>query len=336
MNTKVVVTGATGFLGFNLAQKLSELNFAVTGLGRNTLMGEELQKKGIKFVKVDLSDSEKLTEVFNNAEFIFHCGAKSSNWGSYKSFFEANVTGTKNVVNACLKNNVKRLIHVSSPSIYFDYKDKFNIKEDEILPEKFVNNYAKTKFLAEKVVEKEIANGLDAIIIRPRAIMGIGDTAIIPRLIRANNEKFIPKTVEDDILIDVTFVQNVVEALILAMNADKKYSGHIYNITNGENIKFYETVKNIIINAGFKYNEKKIPYKKVMFLASFLEFIYKFIPNKEPVFTKYSAGLISFNQTLDITKAKNELGYKPVISIKDGFKELEDYFKKENVDKNGI
>ena len=332
MSTKTVITGATGFLGSNLAKRLSELGFDVIGLGRNSVKGEELQNNGIKFIKADLTDSEKLSDIFKNTDYVFHCGAKSSNWGSYKSFFEANVTGTKNVVNACLKNDVERLIHISSPSIYFEYKDKFDIKEDDTLPKKFVNNYAETKFLAENEIKEGIKNSLEAIILRPRAIMGIGDTAIIPRLIRANNQKFIPKTVKNDILIDITFVQNVVEAMLLAMKADKKYSGQVYNITNGENIKFYETIKDIIINAGFEYNEKKLSYKKVMFLASVLEGIYKFLPNKEPVFTKYSAGLISFNQTLDITKAKNELGYKPVISIKEGLEELKNYYKKGNND----
>ena len=324
---KVIVTGATGFLGFNLAKRLKSMGCEVIGLGRDIKKGEKLKKIDIKFIPVDLSDKEKLNEIFNEAKYVFHCAAKSSVWGSYKSFYEANVLGTKNVCSACINNNVERLIYVSSPSIYFDFKDKFNIKETETLPEKFVNNYIKTKYLAEKVIDKAEIDGLNIITIRPRAILGIGDTAIIPRIIKANKTKFIPKTVKDDILIDVTFVDNVVESLILTMKAPKEFSGRKYNITNGENIKFYETIEKFITNLGMKYNSKYISYKKVMFLASVLEFLYKFFPNKEPVFTKYSVALVSFNQTLDISKAKEELGYKPIISVEEGLLKLIEYYK---------
>ena len=329
---KVIVTGATGFLGFNLAKRLKSMGFEVIGLGRDIKKGGNLKKLDIKFIPVDLSDRKKLNEIFNGAKYVFHCAAKSSVWGSYKSFYDANVTGTKNVCDVCINNNVERLIYVSTPSIYFNYKDKFDIKETETLPEKFVNNYAKTKYLAEKVVDKAEKDGLNVITIRPRAILGIGDTSIIPRIIKANNTKFMPKTVKKDILVDVTFVDNVVESLVLAMKSPKEFSGRKYNITNGENIKFYETIEKFIKNLGIEYDSRYISYKKIMFLASVLEFLYKFFPNKEPVFTKYSVALISFNQTLDISKAKEELGYKPIISIEEGLLKLIEYYKE---NKNG-
>ena len=143
----------------------------------------------------------------------------------------------------------------------------------------------------------------------------------MPRLLRANKERFIPKIRKDDILIDMTHVDNVVEAMILAMNADKKYSGEKYNITNDENINLYKTLENVISQKGEKFNSKYIPYKLIFILVSIMELVYKLIPNKEPVFTRYSLGLLSFNQTLDISKAKNELGYKPIISMAEGLKE---------------
>ena len=184
---KVIVTGATGFLGLNLSKRLKSMGFEVIGLGRDIKRGEKLKELDIKFISVDLSDSEKLNEVFNGAKYVFHCAAKSSVWGNYKSFYEANVIGTQNVCSACINNNVERLIYVSTPSIYFDFKDKLNIKEAETLPEKFANNYAKTKYLAENVVDKAVKNGLNVITIRPRAILGIGDTAIIPRIINKHS-----------------------------------------------------------------------------------------------------------------------------------------------------
>lgn len=319
--TKVIVTGATGFLGSRLAKKLKSLRYNVIGLGRNQQKGNKLAELGIEFISVDLSDKEKLYKIFQNVDYVFHCAAKSSVWGDYKTFYRANVEGTKNIAELCLKNDVKRLIYVSSPSIYFDFKDKLNIKETEPPTKHPANNYIKTKIIAENVVDNAFKDGLDVITIRPRGIFGSGDSAILPRLSKANREKFIPKTRKDDILIDITHVENVVEAMILAMKADKKYSGKKYNITNDENIYLYKTLENTINQVGEKFNSKYIPYKLMFIVISIMEFLYKFIPNKEPVFTRYSLGLLSFNQTLDISKAKNDLGYEPIISIEEGLKE---------------
>lgn len=330
MSIKVIVTGATGFLGFNLAKKLKSMGFKVVGLGRNIKKGELLKESGIEFIPIDLQEEETLNAIFKEAKYVFHCAAKSSDWGSYQSFYNTNVISTRNVCNACMLNKIERLIYISTPSIYFDYKDKFDIKESDSIPKKFVNNYAKTKYLAEKIVDDAENNGLNVITIRPRAILGIGDTSIIPRIINVNQKKFLPKTVKDDILIDVTFVDNVVESLILAMNAPTEYSGRKYNITNGENIKFYETIEKLVTELGMKYNSKYISYKKAYTVASIMEFLYKFLPNKKPILTKYSVALISFNQTLDILKAKEELGYKPIVSIDEGFKQIITFYKENN------
>ena len=315
--TKIIVTGATGFLGFNLVKRLKNMGFVVIGLGRNIQKGEKLKELGIEFVSVDLLEKEKLNAIFKNVDYVFHCAAKSSVWGDYKFFYKANVEGTKNITDLCLKNNVKRLIYVSSPSIYFDFKDKLNIKETEAPTKHPANNYIKTKIIAENVIDNAHKQGLDVITIRPRGIFGLGDSAILPRLLKANEEKFIPKTRKNDILIDITHVENVVEAMILAMQADKEYSGEKYNITNDENIYLYKTLEDVINKKGAKFNSKYIPYELLFLLVSIVELI----SINEPVFTRYSLGLLSFNQTLDISKAKKDLGYKPIISIEDGLKE---------------
>ena len=319
--TKLIVTGATGFLGFHLVKRLKKMGFVVIGLGRNVEKGNKINELGANFISIDLSEKEKLNTIFQNVDYVFHCAAKSSVWGDYKSFYKANVEGTKNITDLCLKNNVKRLIYVSSPSIYFDFKDKLNIKETEPPTKHPANNYIKTKIIAENIIDNAFKDGLDVITIRPRGIFGLGDSAILPRLLKANREKFIPKTRKNDILIDITHIDNVVEAMVLAMQTDKKYRGEKYNITNDENIYLYKTLENTINKAGKKFNSKYIPYKLMFILVSIIEFLYKSIPNKEPIFTRYSLGLLSFNQTLDISKAKNDLGYEPIISVEEGLKE---------------
>lgn len=331
MKNKVIVTGATGFLGFNLAKRLKEEGFEVIGLGRNIKKAQKLINLGICFKKINLEDLNEVLNITKNTDYVFHCAAKSSLWGSYKSFYNSNVLATKNIASACIQNKVKKLIYVSSPSIYFEFKDKFKIKEDENLPKKYANYYIKTKRKAEEIIDElYLKQGLKVITIRPRGIFGIEDTALLPRLIRAN-KKFIPRTKKEDILIDITYVDNVVESMVLAMHAGDIHNGKKYNITNNEPIYFYSTLEKIINELGLKFNCKYISYNKIIFLAKMLELIYKFIPFSEPVFTSYSIGLLSFNQTLDITKAQRDLNYKPIVSMEEGIKTIVQSYKENKI-----
>jgi nucleoside-diphosphate-sugar epimerase len=319
---KVLITGVTGFLGSNLAIKLLELGYSVFGIGRNTLKGQELQNKGIKFKAVDISDKNALIEVSKEIDYIVHCAAKSSLWGKWEDFYNTNVIGTKNIIEVCKINNIKRLIHISSPSIYFNFRDKLNIKENDELPDKKVNFYAETKYLAELEIDKANNAGLNTITLRPRAIWGNGDTSIFPRLIKANNKRFIPKTRNKGLYIDITHVDNVVESIILALNAPNNCNGEKYNITNDEPVELYSFIQKLIEELGYKCNFKKFPYLFLYFLAYFEELKNKiFTPNIEPIFTRYSLGLISFSQTLNIDKAKTELRYKPIKSVDEGIRE---------------
>src|SRR6185437_15399197 len=109
--------------------------------------------------------------------------ALSSPWGKYKDFYQANVLGTENLIKAAPKD--ARFIHVSSPSIYFDFSEKHNIKEDDPLPRKPVNYYVKTKLMAEALIDKAFnEQQLNVITIRPRAIFGPYDRAILPRILK--------------------------------------------------------------------------------------------------------------------------------------------------------
>ena len=102
-------------------------------------------------VTFDLSDFEQTKKNFQKADVVFHCAALSSPWGKYEEFYKANIIATKNVLKAMELFDIKKIVHVSTPSIYFNFQDQFEIKE-EFIPTKFVNNYAKTKYEAEQLV----------------------------------------------------------------------------------------------------------------------------------------------------------------------------------------
>ena len=146
---KTLVTGATGFLGGALTRRLQSMGWEVTALGRNPKKLGALELLGIKAEYIDLKDKNGLVDACKDQEIVFHCAAFPSPWGSYEKFYQANVIGTRNVVGACQENKVNRLVYVSTPSIYFNYTSRMNVREADSLPQA-VSHYAATKLLAEE------------------------------------------------------------------------------------------------------------------------------------------------------------------------------------------
>ena len=317
------MTGATGFLGSNLCFFLKEKGFDIVACGRNENKAKRLLSEEFEFVQADLSKDD-LFEKFQNIDFVVHCAALSSPWGKYEDFYSSNVLATKNVAEFCLKNKI-RLVNISSPSVYFEFKDKFSVKESNI-PRKKVNFYAETKFLAEKTLENYTE--LKFITLRPRAIFGAGDTTLIPRLLKANNEKFIPITRNDDVTIDITHVKNVCEAIYLAITCDDRFLGNKYNVTNDEPVQLISFLKDLVESSGFEFRSKRLPFFGVYLYAYAVEIFYKyFLAGKEPPVTRYSVGVISFCQTLDIESIKKDLGYKPIVTMEQGKAEVLEWLK---------
>ncbi|MHC1683983.1 MAG: NAD-dependent epimerase/dehydratase family protein [Clostridiaceae bacterium] len=326
----VLITGATGFLGRYLVRRFEKEGFYVKAVGRNEKSGKEISSKNIEFIKADLLDKNKIIETCKDVDFVIHAGALSTVWGSYKKFYDANVIGTKNIIEACKKNSVKRLVFVSSPSIYTEGEDKFRIKENQVPKENKLNNYIATKLLAEEEIRKANLEGLYTVIIRPRGLFGVGDTSIIPRIINVNGKVGIPLINDGEQLVDITYVENVAHAIFLSV-IKENINGETFNITNDESVKFKK-----ILDMLFKELEIKPRYKKASFrigygIASVLETIYKlFHIEKEPILTRYTVCTIGNSQTLDIEKAKKVLNYEPIYTIEQGLKIYSKWWRENN------
>lgn len=316
---KALVTGGTGFLGKSLGMKLKDLGFHVTVLGRNENACEELARNNFTVVRADLNDEKKVAAACAEQDYVFHCAALSSPWGRYSDFYTCNVIGTRNILKGCMEHNARRFIHVSTPSIYFDYSNRFNISEDEPLPRHQVNSYAKTKLLAENEVNLAQTAGLNTIIIRPRGIFGPNDTAIIPRLLKAHESMPLPLFRQGKVMVDMTYVDNVVDALISCIHASNSACGMKFNITNDEPVYLIDLLSMLFGKLNLQLKTRHVNYRLANYSARLLENLYS-LPglNKEPLFTRYTLGLLAFDQTLDITKAKQFLSYKPKFDINEG------------------
>lgn len=323
-----VVTGATGCLGMALCRLLKEQKeFHVIGLGRNKALGQQVSALGVEFRTLDLEDEYALQEVCKESSVIFHCAALSSPWGKFQAFYETNVRGTQHVVQATPKGS--RLIYVSSPSIYFNFKSQYDIKEDASLASKAANFYIETKREAEKILKHAHLNhGLDVITIRPRGIFGPYDRSILPRIMALYKKGKVPVFGEGRQFIDISYVDNVADSLIKAANAPPIFSGNIYNITNDQPMALIDILKLLFEQLNLSVQFKCFPYYGLKPIAHLFNLVYKlpFIKSEPPI-TPYTLGVMTFGQTLNIERAKVDLKYKANLSIEEGIKRYVQWVK---------
>lgn len=327
---KALVTGATGGLGRNLVERLHRDGHIVIATGRNIAIGKAIAAQGLRFEAVDLSESYRLKRLAEGCDVVFHCAALSSPWGRRKDFEAINVQGTINVSDAALLSGA-RLVHVSTPSIYANFSDQLEISEFSPFPKRMVNDYARSKLKAEVVIRNAAQeDGLEAIILRPRGIFGPYDTSLMPRLIAAAERGPVPLINGGQAIVDVTYVGNVVDALILAAEARHIKSGEAFNITNGQGVIISDLIKQALTAVGVPYTTKNVPFWLVDLLARGLEFsAWTGASKGEPALTRYTAGLFAFDQTLDINRARINLGYVPRVSISEGIARYAEWYQLE-------
>ena len=325
---KVLVTGATGFLGRNLTVRLLKEGHEVAITGRSERVGKTLEEEGAIFEKAQLEDSDAISGLCRHKDVVFHCAALCSPWGNYRDFYSSNVIGTKNVIHGCKINNVSRLVNVSTSSVYFNHKNQINISEKDKIPPRQVNHYASTKLFAENEIDKAFNEGLPTITIRPHAIFGPYDNNIMPRILRVHKNGKLPLIGKGDNIVEITYVGNVVDALILSMNAPYASLGNKYNITNGEPMLLRELLEMVFHELGIPFSPIHIPYNLAFGAAIIMEALgsLPFIKN-EPIVTRYSVGLFSKSFTFDISAAKRDLGYKPSTTTQQGIKKYARWWK---------
>lgn len=323
---RALVTGATGFLGQHLTSALLARGAVVTATGRNREQGAALASRGAAFLAADLADVAAIAPMIAGHDVVFHCAALASPWGPYEAFERANVTATRNVVRACLAGGVRRLVHVSTPSIYIEPRDRVGIHEDDPLP-KPASAYAATKLLAEREVAAGARRGLETIVLRPQAIFGEGDTAVVPRILRANAERGVPFFGGGRALIDTTYIDDAVEALLRAAEAPRDALGKAFNVTSGSPRTFAELFGAIFASMGVPLRKRVIPFRVAYGLAFALEALGR-ARGVEPPLTRYAVTVLGNSRTLDISRARSVLGYTAKVGVDKGIRRAAPYYRR--------
>jgi nucleoside-diphosphate-sugar epimerase len=318
---RIIITGATGLVGRNLVECLNEKDVDVIATGRSPEVGAELREHGIAFRQADIRDKEQSINSFSPADFVIHCAAITGPWGRYRDFYDTNVVGTRNIIAACKHHRIKRIIFISTPNIYYTGKDRYNISESDPLPDRIITNYAKTKLISEKELMALQPEGFKYIILRPRAVFGRYDNTFVPRILRLAEKRRMPLINSGQALVDLTCVDNFIDAVNACLAAPESSWNQIYNISNNEPITIKDWVSTVLEIFGKPFKPKNVPVPLALFMAAIMESVSYFpFVNKEPSMTRFTVGYMARSMTMNISKAKEMLGYFPKISNRKGFK----------------
>jgi nucleoside-diphosphate-sugar epimerase len=327
---KIVITGGTGFLGRHLVWRAAAEGEEVVFTGRSAKAAEEVIRHApgpVGWQALEHGTDEAtglLTAATRGADALVHCAALSSPWGRFEDFQHANVDSTAEVLAACRANGVRRLVHISTPSLYFGFRDRLAIREDAPQPEP-ANDYVRTKIAAEALIHTNPPP--EVAILRPRALFGPWDQTLMPRLLRVMAKGPLPIMRGGRIQLDLTYIDNAVDAVWLALTRPLPRRINHYNVSNGEPRELLDVLAIMAREFNLPLRTRRLPWPLVDWLARGLEAAARLGNGQEPPLTRYSAGVLAFCQTLDISALRNELGYQPTIGIEEGIRRHAEWWK---------
>jgi 2-alkyl-3-oxoalkanoate reductase len=323
---RALVTGGGGFVGSYIVKQLLEQGVECLVLGRNSY--PEIQSMGATCLIGDICDASFLSKSFQNVDTVFHVAALAGIWGKWEDYYRINVQGTENVIAACKTNNVCNLVYTSTPSVVFNGDDIVNGDEQLPYANHFLCHYAKSKVLAEELVLGS-SGGNDTFhtcAIRPHLVWGPGDPHLIPRLLERGRQKQLKKVGNGTNLVDISYVENVAEAHLLAaknLETTKTAAGQAYFISQGEPVNLWQWINELFQEMDIPQVTTRVPFPLAYCTGAVLEGLHHvFASHKEPKMTRFLAEQLAKSHCFSIAKATKDLGYTARISTKEGMKRL--------------
>jgi nucleoside-diphosphate-sugar epimerase len=319
----VLVTGGTGFLGRRLVDRLLAQGRRVTVLARTP--APELEARGVRFVSADLGDSGRVIDACAGMGTVFHAAARVGTWGRHGDYFRANVLGTRAVIDGCRSHGVRRLVFTSTPSVVYDGRDIAGGDESLPLTTSCPSPYPLTKAVAEREVILANSAGLATLALRPHLITGVGDPHLVPRLLAAARRGRLRVVGTGRNLVDITHVENVVDAHILAEEALMRSGaapgapdcrGRAYFITNGEPVNLWEWINDLLSALGEPRISRRIPLGAAAAAGAVAEFAWRVLRlSGEPPMTRFIAAELARDHWFNIAAARRDLGYAPRVGM---------------------
>lgn len=316
----VFVTGGSGFLGQQLIADLVAGGHRVKALARSDAAAAAVKARGADAVPGDLDDVAALQRGMAGCDAVVHCAAKVGQWGRWEDFLRDTVQGTANVVTAARHAGVTRLVHVSTEAVLAGGSAIVDADETRPLPQQPNGFYPRSKAMAERHVRESDGDGLTTIAVRPRFIWGKGDTTLLPKLAASARSGWVWFGGGGHRM-STCHVRNASQGILAALRQGR--GGEAYFLTDGEPVVFREFIAELIRTQGVEPGGRTAPLWLADALAVAGEAAWRILHLKgEPPLTRTAVNLFFREVTVNDAKARSELGYRPVIGVEEGLREL--------------
>lgn len=321
---RALVTGGAGFLGGAIVRRLLERGDYVRSFSRGS--HPELESLGVETLCGDVADASAIWRAAEDCDVVFHVAARVGGWGPDLEYRQTNVVGTENVIEACRRQNVPKLVYTSTPSVVHAGGDIEGA--DETLPyaSHFEAPYPETKAAAERLVLAANDARLSTVALRPHLVWGPGDNQLIPRLLERARAGRLRLVGGGDKLVDATYVDNAVDAHLLACDrlaVESACAGRAYFIAQGEPMPARELINGVLAAADIPPTTQSIPASVAWLAGAMAELVYRGLRiKKEPPLTRFAAAQLATAHWYDLSAARRDLGYAPAVSTREGFRRL--------------
>ena len=326
---RALVTGGGGFLGGAIVGRLLDRGWDVRSFARGAY--PELEARGVEVVRGDITDPVAVERAAVGCDVVFHVAARVGVGGPAGPYRAANVGGTSNVIAACRRQGVGRLVFTSSPSVVHGGGDLAGGDESLPYPARHLAAYPATKAKAERLVLAASCSSLATTALRPHLVWGPGDTHLVPALLsraRSGRLRFVG---DGSACIDATYVDNAAEAHVLAaerLAADGAPAGRAYFIANGEPVPLRELVNAILVTAGVAEVTATVPFPVAHAAGAVAELAWRLARRSDdPPLTRFVARQLSTDHWFDLTAARRDLGYEPEVTTDEGLARLASSFR---------
>jgi nucleoside-diphosphate-sugar epimerase len=312
---KALVTGGGGFLGRALVERLVRAGHDVTAAARGDYPG--LRELGARTLRMELADPEAVRQAVAGCDVVFHAGAKAGVWGPRSEFMRTNVTGTRNVIDACRSAGVARLVYTSSPSVVFDGRDHEGAGPDLPYASRFEAHYPETKAAAERMVLEANGPGLATVALRPHLIWGPRDPHLLPRLLARAKQGRLAIVGRGHNKVGLTYVANAAAAHEQAasrLEPGAPCAGRAFFIHDLEPVELWPWLDTLVTRLGLPPITRRIPETLARGAGLLAEACWRALPLRgEPPMTRFVAAQLARSHWYDMGPAIRAFGYDPPV-----------------------
>lgn len=318
---RVLVTGASGFIGSHVAQRLAKEGYPVRCLVRASSDTTFLETLEVELATGDLTDAASVRAAMEGCTYVVHCAAMVSDWGTEQEIRRVNVEGTRNVLEAAAQAGVERFIHISSTDVY-GHPGGEGIAETHVPSPAFRNWYSSTKLEAEAEVRRfQHERRLPAVILRPATVFGPRSVEVVGEMARAIQAGRMLLVDRGRAIAGLTYVENVVDAALLALHGERAV-GEAFNVSDGLRVTWKEFTDALAAGLGCPPVKHSASYGVANALGFTLESGYRLLRratgvSASPLLSRQAVQVLGRNQDFSTAKARELLGHTPRVPYAD-------------------